>query len=76
MNIVNLIAYLVTGLSVIVVPICIIIGIIVGVSGPKTADEIARKRRKKLAWNIALYPIVVTVVVIVIWGLISVAVHP
>lgn len=72
MNIVNLIAYLVTGLSIIVVPICIIIGIVVGVSGPKTADEVARKRRKKLAYNIALYPIVVTVIVIVIWGLIKI----
>jgi predicted permease len=75
MNLINVIVYIIIALSVVVVPICIIVGFIIGVSGSKTDDETAKKSRKKLAWNVALYPIVLTIIVIVIWGLVNILVR-
>lgn len=72
MDIINVAANLIISISLIAVPICIIIGIVVGVSGSQTDDVAAKKRRKKKAWNIVLYPIVIAIFLVVMSGLLNI----
>ena len=73
MNILNTIVYLLITVSIFAIPVCVIIGIIMGTTHSHKKGTSEAKRMKNIAWQIALYPIIIFFFILTVWGLINIA---
>ena len=68
MKIIETIVYQILFIFEIIVPISVIVGAIIIYKAGLVNDVSLKTRKKKLGYNIIVYPIITAILIIVIWG--------
>ncbi len=72
MEIINILIPIIIGLIVLSFPVFLVVAIVSFVEAKDMTNPVEKKRHQRKAWKILLFPFVLMIVVVTLWGLLNV----